>query len=203
MLRFSLAFFIMNVLSYSPFVLAAKIIIKSQPEGAEIFIMDGGSRPVLLGKTPFESDLDEIIRTYVKSSSFLIELRKDGHDPYRLLLAKTANVDMTLTATLELSKAITNIKEHDLLMNELFDAQKLIRARNFTDAISKLDELEKKNPRLSIIPELRATAMYLNKDAEGALSYYRKAFAVNPDNADAYRMKVYLEKKLGVDSEMK
>ena len=69
--------------------------------------------------------------------------------------------------------------------------------------INKLEDLEKKNPRLSIIPELRATAMYLNKDVEGALSYYRKAFSVNPDNADAYRMKIYLEKKLGVDSEMK
>lgn len=191
------------IILFSPLVLAGKIIIKSQPDAADIFIIDGTSKPVPLGKTPFESDLEDIIRNYVKSSSFVLELKKDGHDPYRVLVAKTANVDMALTATLELSQAITNIKEHDSLMNELFDVQKLIRARNFTDAINKLEDLEKKNPRLSIIPELRATAMYLNKDVEGALSYYRKAFSVNPDNADAYRMKIYLEKKLGVDSEMK
>jgi hypothetical protein len=188
---------------FSPLVFAGKITIKSQPDAADIFIIDGTSKPVPLGKTPFESDLEDIIRNYVKSSSFVLELKKDGHDPYRVLVAKTANVDMALTATLELSQAITNIKEHDSLMNELFDVQKLIRARNFVDAINKLEDLEKKNPRLSIIPELRATAMYLNKDVEGALSYYRKAFSVNPDNADAYRMKIYLEKKLGVDSEMK
>ncbi len=191
------------ILLFSPLAIAGKLTIKSQPDAAEIFIIDGNSKPVLLGKTPFESDLEDIIRNYVKSSSFLLELKKDGHDPYRVLVAKSANVDMALTATLELSQAITNIKEHDFLMNELFDVQKLIRARNFTDAINKLEDLEKKNPRLSIIPELRATAMYLNKDVEGALSYYRKAFSVNPDNADAYRMKIYLEKKLGVDSEMK
>jgi tetratricopeptide (TPR) repeat protein len=191
------------IILFSPLAIAGKITIKSQPDAADIFIIDGTSKPVPLGKTPFESDLEEIIRNYVKSSSFLIELKKDGHEPYRVLVAKTANVDMALTATLELSQAITNIKEHDSLMNELFDVQKLIRARNFTDAINKLEDLEKKNPRLSIIPELRATAMYLNKDVEGALSYYRKAFSVNPDNADAYRMKIYLEKKLGVDSEMK
>ena len=191
------------ILLFSPLVLAGKITIKSQPDAADIFLIDGTSKPVPLGKTPFESDLEDIIRNYVKSSSFVLELKKDGHDPYRVLVAKTANVDMALTATLELSQAITNIKEHDSLMNELFDVQKLIRARNFTDAINKLEDLEKKNPRLSIIPELRATAMYLNKDVEGALSYYRKAFSVNPDNADAYRMKIYLEKKLGVDSEMK
>jgi tetratricopeptide (TPR) repeat protein len=191
------------ILLFSPLVIAGKITIKSQPDAADIFLIDGTSKPVPLGKTPFESDLEDIIRNYVKSSSFVLELKKDGHDPYRVLVAKTANVDMALTATLELSQAITNIKEHDSLMNELFDVQKLIRARNFTDAINKLEDLEKKNPRLSIIPELRATAMYLNKDVEGALSYYRKAFSVNPDNADAYRMKIYLEKKLGVDSEMK
>lgn len=191
------------IILFSPLAIAGKITIKSQPDAADIFIIDGTSKPVPLGKTPYESDLEEIIRNYVKSSSFLIELKKDGHEPYRVLVAKTANVDMALTATLELSQAITNIKEHDFLMNELFDVQKLIRARNFTDAINKLEDLEKKNPRLSIIPELRATAMYLNKDVEGALSYYRKAFSVNPDNADAYRMKIYLEKKLGVDSEMK
>ena len=191
------------IILFSPLVIAGKITIKSQPDAADIFLIDGTSKPVPLGKTPFESDLEDIIRNYVKSSSFVLELKKDGHDPYRVLVAKTANVDMALTATLELSQAITNIKEHDSLMNELFDVQKLIRARNFTDAINKLEDLEKKNPRLSIIPELRATAMYLNKDVEGALSYYRKAFSVNPDNADAYRMKIYLEKKLGVDSEMK
>lgn len=182
---------------------ASKLSIKSRPDGAEIYIMDSESRPVLIGKTPFEADLDDFIKSYVKSSSFLLELKKDGHDSYRVLLARTTNVDMTLTANLELSKSISNLKEHDLLVNELFDVQKLIRSRNFSDAITKLTDLEKKNPNLSIIPELRATALYLNKEVEAALSFYRKAFAINPDNADAYRMKIYLEKKLGVDSEMK
>lgn len=132
------------ILLFSPLVFAGKITIKSQPDAAEIFIIDGASKPVSLGKTPYESDLEDIIRNYVKSSSFLIELKKDGHEPYRVLVAKTANVDMALTATLELSQAITNIKEHDFLMNELFDVQKLIRARNFTDAINKLEDLEKR-----------------------------------------------------------
>jgi tetratricopeptide (TPR) repeat protein len=202
-MRKEVAVFIILSFLMSAQAWANKLIIKSQPDGADIFIMDGNSRPVALGKTPYEGGLDEIINNYVKSSSFVLELKKAGHETYRVLLAKTSSVDMSLSANLELSKAISNIKEHDLLMNELFDVQKLIRSRNFKDAISKLESLEEKNQGLSIIPELRATAMYLNKDVEGALSYYRKAFALNPDNADAYRMKTYLEKKLGVDSEMK
>lgn len=180
---------------------AAKLIIKSQPEGAEIFITING-KPVRLGATPYEANLTEVMKTYVKSNSFMLELKKTGHNPYRVLLAKTDDVDLELTANLELDKAISNIKEHDSLMNQLFDVQKMVRGRNFRDALTKLDDLEKKHPALSIIPEMKATTYYMNKEVENALSYYRKAFSLNPDNHDAYRMKVYLEKKLGIDSEV-
>lgn len=180
---------------------AAKLVIKSQPEGAEIFIATNG-KPVRLGVTPYEANLTEVMGTYVKSSSFMLELKKQGHNPYRVLLAKTDDVDLELTANLALDQAVSNIKEHDALMNQLFDVQKLVRGKNFRDAIMKLDELEKKHPSLSIIPELKATAYYMNKEVENALSYYRRAFALNPDNHDAYRMKVYLEKKMGIDSEV-
>ncbi|MCM2350066.1 MAG: hypothetical protein NDI69_08585 [Bacteriovoracaceae bacterium] len=180
---------------------AAKLVIKSQPEGAEIFITTNG-KPVRLGVTPYEANLTEVMSTYVKSSSFMLELKKQGHNPYRVLLAKTDDVDLELTANLALDQAVSNIKEHDALMNQLFDVQKLVRGKNFRDAIMKLDELEKKHPALSIIPELKATAYYMNKEVENALSYYRRAFALNPDNHDAYRMKVYLEKKMGIDSEV-
>lgn len=191
----------LTLLSLAAPTLASKLTIKSQPEGAEIFVTAGG-RPVRLGATPYEADLSEVIKNYVKSNSFVIELKKSGHMPYRVLLAKTEDVDLELMANLELDPAVSNHKEHDLLMNQLFDVQKLIRGRNFRDAIVKLDELETKHPTLSIIPELKATAYYMNKEVENALSFYRKAFALNPENSDAYRMKVYLEKKLGVDSEV-
>lgn len=180
----------------------AKLLIKSQPEAADIFITTNG-KPIRLGSTPYQADLNEIIASYIKTDSFLIELKKPGHMPYRLLLAKTNDVDIELTANLELDKAVSNLKEHDALMNKLFNVQKLIRSRNFKDAIEELSVLEKSYPDFSIIPELKATAYYMNKDVENALSYYRRAFALNPENRDAYSMKVYLEKKLGLDSEVR
>ena len=38
------------------------------------------------------------------------------------------------------------------------------------------------------------------KEFKRSLSFYRKAFAVNPKNRDAYRMKLYLEKKFKISS---
>ncbi len=180
----------------------SKITIKSQPPGADIYIASNEAKPVRLGNTPFEADLNEIVNSYVKANSFVLELRKSGHNPYRLIVAKTTEADLELTANLELDEAISNIKDHDLLMNELFNVQKLVRGRNFTDALKQLDALEKKHPQLSIIPEMKATTYYMNRDIENALSYYRKAFSLNPENADAYRMKTYLEKKLNLNTEV-
>ena len=183
-------------------VAQSKLTIKSQPPGADIYIASANSKAIKIGTTPYETDLNEIVSNYVKANSFVLELKKSGHNPYRLLVAKTAEADLELTANLELDEAISNLKDHDLLMNELFNVQKLVRGRNFTDALKQLDSLEKKHPQLSIIPEMKATTYYMNRDIENALSYYRKAFALNPDNADAYRMKTYLEKKLNLNTEV-
>lgn len=103
-------------LSFSVPSWGAKLIIKSQPEGAEIYINTNG-KPVRIGVTPYEADLGEVIKNYVKSNSFLLELKKSGHNPYRLLIAKTEDVDLELTANLELDKAVSNIKQHDALFN--------------------------------------------------------------------------------------
>jgi len=180
---------------------AAKLTLKSRPAGAEVFIHVNG-KSAKIGVTPFDGDLTEIMKTYAQSNSFMFELKKEGHVPYRVLLARTNDVDLELAANLELDPAIDNVKEHDSLMNKLFSIQKLVRSRNFQDALEQLSSLEKKYPDLSIIPEMKATTYYMNKDVESALSYYRRAFAVNPENQDAYRMKLYLEKKLNVDSEV-
>lgn len=183
-------------------VLAEKIEIKSNPEEAEIYVLsDESATAQKIGKTPYKQDLKELIQTYVKKNNFVIELRKDGYESYRILLTKTSNLDVELSVNMEVSREIQTIKKHDLLVVELFDVQKLIRGKNFVDAMNKLNELEKKYPHFSIIAELKATTYYMMKDVEKALSYYRKSFALNSDNVDSYKMKVYLEKKLGIDTE--
>jgi len=59
--------------------------------------------------------------------------------------------------------------------------------------------LENSEKNLSIIPELIASTYYLKKDMANALTWYKKAYRVNPENKDAFMMKSYLEKSLGTD----
>jgi tetratricopeptide (TPR) repeat protein len=180
------------------------IEIKSNPEEADIYVvLEENKAPQKIGKTPFKQSLKELINTYVKKNSFIIELRKDGFEPYRVLFAKNSDLDIELSVNLETSREIVTIKKHDLLIGQLFEVQRHIRSKNFKDALTKLDSLEKDYPYFSTIPELKAITYYMNKDVEKALSNFRRSFALNPDNSDAYKMKVYLEKKLGIDTEIK
>jgi tetratricopeptide (TPR) repeat protein len=192
---------ILFIMSFSAF--AAEFAVDSQPSEVEIYIAsDANEKALMLGKTPFKQDLDMLIKTYVKKDQFILTLKKKGYEDYNVLLTKTSNVDIKLNVNLKVEDRISQIKDHDRLMMELFIVQKLIRAKNVGDAIKKLDELEKKYGDFSIVAELKATAYYMNKDVENALSYYRRAFALNSENIDAYKMKVYLEKKLGVNSDL-
>lgn len=180
------------------------IEIKSNPEEAEIFIIsDSSVAPSKVGKTPFKTSLKDLVNEYVKKNTFIIEIRKEGFEPYRVLFPKATSVDIELSVNMDVNEDIKKIKKHDLLMNELFDVQKLIRGKNFPDALAKLDTLEKDYKDFSVIAELKGTAYYMMEDVEKALSFYRRAFALNSDNIDAYKMKVYLEKKLGIDTETK
>ncbi len=188
------------------FCFAADAVIKiaSNPKEAEIYVAsDPNEQPRLIGKTPFEQDLESLINSYVKKNIFILTLKKEGFEDYKVLFTKATSVDIELQVNMIVDDKIKTIKKHDLLMNELFDVQRMIRGNNARDAILKLDELEKEYKHFSVVSELKATAYYMNKDMENALTYYRKSFALNPDNVDAYKMKIYLEKKMGVTADLK
>ena len=189
----------LNLLFSAGGLFAQDLKVGSVPEKADIFIQDLGSETErTIGKTPFKEKLQTFLGTYVKKNSFILIIKKDGYEPYRMLFTKNKNVDINIEVNLEVDKKISTIKKHDLLVSELFKVQKMIRSRDFAGAVKRLEVLEGDYQHFSIIPELKATAHYLNKDIERALAMYREAFSLNSKNVDAYKMKTYLEKKLGV-----
>ena len=193
-LRYS---FLITFLSFNAW--SQDLSITSNPEKADILIqLQGDEEFRTIGKTPLKENLKSFLSTYVGKNSFILTIKKEGYEPYRMLFTKNKNVDIDVSVKLEESKAISTVIKHDILVSDLFKVQKMIRSKNFTGAISRLDQLSKDYKHFSIIPELKGIAYYLNQDVEKSLSMYREAFGLNPKNIDAYKMKVYLEKKLGV-----
>jgi len=177
--------------------------ISSSPTGTDVYFQKTTSTPkVKIGKTPLVMTDLELSRLLDKNKTFVISLDRDGYQPYRIMLVRTKEVDMVMEVKLTINEEIKTAKKHDNLMSSLFDVQRLIRSNNFADALSKLDKLEKEYKNFSIIPEMKGLTYYMQKDVNKALSMFRIAFSKNPENRDAYKMKVYLEKKLGIDTEI-
>ena len=192
----SILFFIFTFCFLFPKAHSDEFRIRSNPEQADIYVKNTntGNR-IKIGKTPLAMPLSELVSNFAKADVFILELGKDGFEPYRILITKMGSNDIDLLVNLKISKNIKKIKDTDYLISQLFETQRQIRAKDYSGALKKLDKLEEKFPHYSIVYELKASAYYLDKQFKRALNYYRKAFSVNSDNRDAYIMKIYLEKK--------
>jgi|GEM_PF-592274 len=187
------------LLVMTQFSWAEDLSITSNPEQAEVWVRQNSNNPgVKIGKTPLKLSMNEVVNNYAKSNVFILEIVKEGFETYRLLLTRTGSNDIELAVNMEVSKNLKMVKDVDYLVNQLFDIQRQIRVKDYTNAISKLEQLEKDFPHYSVVYELKGSAYYLNKDFAKALSYYRKAFSINPENRDAYVMKLYLEEKFNL-----
>ena len=182
----------------------AEFEFKTTPTEAEVFVYgEEGDVPQKVGNSPLKMDTSQFFSFTKSETFFTMEIRKEGYETVKFIMMKTGAADFKMDLKLEVSREIRTIKKHDKLIAELFDIQKLIRSNNYGEALAKLELLEKDFPNFSIIPELKGISYYMSKDIEKALSQFRAAFSKNSENRDAFKMKVYLEKKLGIDTEIK
>lgn len=195
--RFLVIFLNVGIFSVS---LADELKITSDPSDATVIVRDfGGTITNKIGKTSYIGNLQELTSSYSKTGFIIVVVEKEGYIPQSIVLSDMLKSDLSLNFNLEPVQEFTKYKQVDKAINELFEAQRLIRSSQYDDAIEKLKALENSEKSLSIIPELIASTYYLKKDMTNALAWYRKAYRVNPDNKDAFMMKSYLEKSLGTD----
>ena len=191
-------FFIMTFLI--PSICFSKTLsMKSNPSEADVFVVNTTTnKRVKIGKTPFEMEMQEIVINFAGSEVFLLEVEKNGYENYRVMIGQVGSNQVDLTVNMNPVKTIIEQKDTDDLIAQLFDIQRQIRTKDYSSAINRLVDLEKKYPNYSIIAELIGSAYYLDQKFKEALGYYRKAFSVNPENKDAFIMKNYLEKKFNL-----
>lgn len=194
-----LVFITFCLLSFCSF--ANELKIQSDPPEATIYIRDfGGKQRQKLGKSPYTSNLTDLASNYAKSNFFLVEVEKEGFLTQSIALSDLLKSDMEITVNLEPVQEFLKYKNIDKSINELFEAQRLVRLQQYDQAIELLKKTEEKEKNISAIPELIGAAYYLKKDLKASLAYYKKAFRLNPDNSDAFQMKAYLEKSLGEEN---
>jgi tetratricopeptide (TPR) repeat protein len=193
-----LATFIIILLSTLAY--AKDLSINSTPDKAEVRILPlSGGEARKAGETPFKIPMNEASSSYANGGDvFMIELIKDGYEPYRMVVPEFIKSDISIDVVLTQRTGLDEIKKIDKGMADLFEAQRMIRSRNYIGAIKKIDEVEKSIPKLSVTKELQGATYYMQNDYKSALDYYQQAYAANTENLDAYKMIVYLEKAMGI-----
>lgn len=185
-------------------VSAEQLKLKSDPPDAIVYIRDlGGAQNVKIGNTPYEGNLLDLAANYAKSNFFLVVIEKNGYDSQSILLSDLLKSDIELSINLNPKDDILHYRKIEKSINDIFESQRLMRAQQYDDAIVLLKSAEIEQPKISIIPELIGSAFYLKKDQKASLTWFEKAYRMNPENKDAFTMKAYLKKALGGDDAKK
>jgi tetratricopeptide (TPR) repeat protein len=193
---------LLNTTFLSMSAMADELKLTTDPIEANIYIRDfGGTVNNKVGKTPFTGNIQELAGSYSKSGFFMLVIEKDGYLTQSIVMSDLLKSDLSINVNLEPIQDFTKYKNVDRSINELFKAQRLIRAMQYDDALEKLKKLEDEEKNLSIVPEMIASTYYLKKEMKTALAWYKKAYRVNPENKDAFMMKAYLEKSIGTDND--
>lgn len=193
---------------FCSFSWAADLKIRSNIEETAIFISPNAKiKANQIGLTPKQGTKDEdnffkqsldSLSSYTVNKSFILELRKDGFEPYRILIPYVKGNDIVIDVNLTRSSNLEMLKEIDAITNKLFNAQRLIRAKNYDDAITFLTKIDGEYPGLSVVKELIGASWYMKKDYKRSYGFYRQAFYANAENKDAQKMLLYLEKSMGI-----
>lgn len=186
------------VLIISSEVVAEQLKLKSDPPGAKIFVRDlSGVQNIKVGNTPYEANLLDLASNYAKSNFFLVVIEKEGYETQSILLSDLLKSDIDLSINLIPKEDILHYRKLDKSVNDLMESQRLLRAQQYDEAITLLKTVEMEQPKLSIVPEIIGSAYYLKKDQRASLTWFEKAYRINPENKDAFTMKSYLRKALG------
>jgi tetratricopeptide (TPR) repeat protein len=190
---------IFSLISY-----ADQLKLKSDPVDATVYIRDlSGVQNTKIGNTPYEGNILDLSANYAKSNFFLIVIEKSGYESQSILLSDLLKSDIELSVNLVPKEDVLLYRKIDKNINDIFEAQRFIRAQQYDEALNILKHLEQDQSKLSIIPELIGSAYYLKKNQKASLTWFEKAYRMNPENKDAYTMKSYLKKALGGDVEKK
>lgn len=199
-----LIFILSTFILFSNLVFAEQIKIKTDPADAIISIRDlSGVQNLKLGSSPYEGSLNDLASNFAKSNFFLIVIEKIGYETQSILLSDLLKSDIELNLNLIPKEDIMHYRKLDKAVADLNESQRLIRAGQYDDALSLLKNIEQDQPKLSVVPEHMGYVHYLKKDNQGALTWFEKAYRMNPENKDAFTMKAYLRKALGADDEKK
>lgn len=163
--------------------------VESNPEGADVFVAIEGQAPKKIGTAPLNI-LEGTINP--GQHAFQVTVSKEGYHSESVLIpagsfSRSAVVNVRLN---EIPSTAKQLNEQTLqkLASLVASAQAMIVSKEYGIAEQTLINGLSQYPNVSTLHELLGNVYYLQRDLTRALSSYRRAHSMNPNNSDTQRM---------------
>ncbi len=179
---------LINLILLSSGCTTTKMILVSEPQGADVFATDNSGREEKLGQTPLEFN-NEILkklpnnmwRLTVDKAGFL----KDQIYIESKMFQEVGNISITLTPEANWKEAYQDANAYKYL-NDVSGMSAEIQAAtvkgDYNRAESLATALVTRYPKLSAGWNLLGNIYYLQKRIDKALESYQKSLAINPND---------------------
>lgn len=175
--------------------------VESQPEGAEVYVSVNGQSAKKVGVTPLS-----IPENQVNSGNdpFQITIMKEGYAAEHVLapattFARASSIQVRMKEQINAKQSV-NDEMLQKISSQIAYALELIKNKDYDSAERNLLNLQTQFPNVATIHELLGNVFYLKKDLSRAYSFYKKAYALNPNNLDTTRM---IQKIEGIRSDLR
>ncbi len=144
-----------------------------------------------IGKTPLEIDMDRLSEM-VNSGPIVVKLTKRGYQQREYIIPNLYNTTLSIDAFLYPS--ISDYRQTNGLIAKLFESQRLIKKKQFDEAIKVTDDIVKTNPNIASAYEMYGTIYFLKKDYQKSYENWIKVIELEPGNVEAQKMVELIEK---------
>ncbi|MCB0370324.1 MAG: tetratricopeptide repeat protein [Bdellovibrionales bacterium] len=171
----------------------SKMIIKSEPDGAQVFIKgSGGGKKQLLGATPLHLSMSDIESKVVVDPGageyyeLVVEKDKWRTESIMIPVARFSTLETQLDIKLQSQENEGRVASQ--MVQYLFNAQKFAGFKEFDRAQVELDKALELDDHFVRALSMRGSIYYLQGNLDESLKWYEKALNIDSKLQDAIDM---------------
>jgi len=159
----------------------------SNPNDADISVVDPQGISTFIGKTPFTANESDV---YKNSNRYAqVSIKKAGYvDSDIIVMKSTFGSEVIINSQLKKDENMQNIGEQTItqgkVANSIARANGLIQGKQYAEAESTMLNFIEQFPSVSVGYDYLGNIKYLQKDFSKALKYYNRALTLNPQNSE-------------------
>lgn len=177
----------------------AKYIMRSNPEGAQVFFKPSRSEhKILLGTTPFDLTEETFSKTAqidVHSISYFeLVYEKEGYRPERLMVPGARFGALSTTVMLEMKESVADGNIARELIQLVMNAQNFANQSDFPRAHTEADKALAIDPKFARAHSMKGAIYFMEHNYPESLKWYEKALELDSRQTDVVKMIGHLRK---------